>query len=110
MDWNREAVAAAVVGAGGAWMLGSALFSAKAQPMNIGQRRALALSGAGFLITAFAARWMQNFGRVGIACSLAGTVIAMIGMYQLQKERIALRESRLRDAAQRSASKPDSRD
>lgn len=86
MNWNREAVATFVVSAGGAWMVGAAL-THRAGNFNAVQRRGLLLSGTGFLICAASARWMQAYGRVGIACSLFGTVTAMMGMYVLMKER-----------------------
>ena len=99
MEWNRESIAAAIVGTGGAWMLGSALLRERANRLNSVQRRGLVLAGAGFLIIAFAARWLQGYGRMGIACSLAGTTIAMSGVFQLLKERAALRDSARRDSA-----------
>lgn len=86
MEWNREAVATFVVGAGGAWMVGAAL-THRGGNFNSAQRRGLFLSGAGFLTCAASARWMQSYGRLGIACSLLGTLTAMMGMYVLMKER-----------------------
>lgn len=87
MIWNREAIAVAIVGTGGAWMVGSALFNNGAKRLNAVQRRGLLLSGIGFIACAASARWLQNAGTAGIACSLAGTVIALTGMYQLMRER-----------------------
>lgn len=98
MDWNRESVAATIVAVGGAYMLGTALLAPGAQKLNGVQRRGLALSGAGFLVNVIAVRWLQGYGRIGVLCSLAGTALAMIGMYQLVKERAAL------EAARRAAS------
>jgi hypothetical protein len=86
MEWNGESVTTFVVGAGGAWMVGASL-THRGGNYNATQRRGLLLSGCGFLITAAAARWMQSYGRYGIALSLMGTAIAMAGMYVLVKER-----------------------
>jgi len=86
MDWNGEAAATFVVGAGGAWMVGAAL-THRGGNFNPAQRRGLFLSGVGFLMCAASARWMQSYGRVGIACSLFGTMTAMMGMYVLMKDR-----------------------
>ena len=86
MDWNRDAVATVVVGAGGAWMVGAAL-THRGGNFNPAQRRGLFLSGVGFLICAASARWMQAYGRIGIACSMAGTMAAITGMYLLMKDR-----------------------
>jgi hypothetical protein len=104
MEWNRDSVAAAIVGMGGAWMIGSALLGSRSSRMSYVQRRGLVLSGAGFLLTAFAARWLQGYGRIGIACSLGGTAVAMSGLYQLLKERAAQRDSAQRDSAMRDRS------
>jgi hypothetical protein len=108
MEWNRDSVAAAIVGMGGAWMIGSALLGSRSSRMNFVQRRGLVLAGAGFLLTAFAARWMQGYGRIGIACSLGGTAVAMSGLYQLLKERAAKRDSALRDRSLREVSPRES--
>lgn len=86
MEWNGESVATFVVGAGGAWMVGASL-THRGGNFNPTQRRGLLLSGTGFLITAAAARWMQGYGRYGIALSMIGTATAMSGMYVLMKER-----------------------
>ncbi|MEP6833329.1 MAG: hypothetical protein ABJB74_08040 [Gemmatimonas sp.] len=99
MDWNREAVATFVVGAGGAWMVGASL-THRGGNFNRVERRGLFLSGLGFLTCAASARWMQGYGRVGIACSLFGTMTAMIGMYMLMRarnERQAAEESNPRN-------------
>ena len=93
MDWNGEAITAAIVGAGGAWMVGASL-THRGGNFNARERRGLLLSGTGFLICAASARWMQGQGRVGIACSLAGTMLAMTGMYLLVKERSERRAGR----------------
>lgn len=86
MDWNGEAIAMFVVGVGGAWMVGAA-WTQRGGNFNPVQRRGLCLSGVGFLMCAASARWMQSYGRVGIMCSLLGTMTAMMGMYVLMKER-----------------------
>ena len=86
MDWNGEAVATFVVGVGGGWMVGAAL-THRGGNFNPVQRRGLFLSGTGFLLCAASARWMQSYGRVGIVCSLLGTMMAVTGMYVLMKER-----------------------
>ena len=97
MDWNGEAITTAVVGAGGAWMIGAGL-THRGGHFNPMQRRGLLLSGAGFLTSAASARWMQGHGRVGVACSLAGTMLAMMGMYLLVKERSERRASKESDS------------
>lgn len=86
MVWNGEAIATAIVGAGGAWMVGAAL-THRGGNFTAAQRRGLLLSGGGFLMSAGSARWLQSYGRVGIACSLVGTMTAMAGMYLLVRER-----------------------
>ena len=86
VDWNREAVATFVVGAGAAFMVGAAL-THRAGNFSAAQRRGLFLSGTGFLICAASARWMQSYGRIGVVCSLFGTITATTGMYVLMKER-----------------------
>lgn len=86
MEWNGEAIATYVVGAGGAWMVGASL-THRGGNFNATQRRGLLLSGTGFLLSAASARWMQAYGHVGIALSLVGTATAMAGMYILVKER-----------------------
>ena len=86
MVWNGEAIATALVGAGGAWMVGAAL-THRVGNFNAAQRRGLLLSGSGFLMSAGSARWLQTHGRVGIAISLLGTMAAMVGMYLLVRER-----------------------
>ena len=60
------------------------------------QRRGLFLSGMGFLMCAASARWMQSYGRVGIASSLFGTMTAPMGMYVVMEER---NERRATDAS-----------
>jgi hypothetical protein len=92
MHLDRETVASAVVGTGGAWMLGSALFHGRSGRWNAAQVQGLAYAGLGFLMSAAAARWLQETGARGIAISLAGTVLAMRGMYLLVRERAARRE------------------
>ncbi|MGV3708207.1 MAG: hypothetical protein ACO1Q7_05150 [Gemmatimonas sp.] len=92
MEFNREAVATFVAGAGGAWMVGASLTHRGGNFTPV-QRRGLFLSGTGFLFCAASARWMQSYGRVGIACSLLGTMIAMSGMYILMKDRQERRDA-----------------
>lgn len=92
MNLDRETIASAIVGTGGAWMLGSALFHGRSGRWNAAQVQGLACAGLGFLMSAAAARWLQETGTRGIAISLAGTVLAMRGMYLLVRERAARRE------------------
>lgn len=91
MQLDRETLAAAVVATGGAWMLGSAIRSGKGGRWNTAQMHGLLFSGAGFLMSAAAARWLQHTGRIGIFISLVGTVLAMRGMYLLLRERAVRR-------------------
>ena len=105
MDLDRDTIASAIVGTGGAWLLGSAALHGRSGRWNATQLKGLALSGAGLLMSAVAARWLQGYGNRGIAIALMGTALAMRGMYLLVRERAALRESsRDRD------NKPRSRD
>ena len=94
MDLDRETVASAVVGTGGAWMLGSALFHGRSGRWNAAQVQGLAYAGLGFLMSAVAARWLQHTGPRGIALSLVGTILAMRGMYLLVRERARLSATR----------------
>lgn len=96
MDLDRDTIASAIVGTGGAWLLGSAVLHGRSDRWNATQRRGLVLAGIGFLMSAIAARWLQSYGNRGIAVSLMGTLIAMRGMYILVRER----------AARRAAEKP----
>jgi hypothetical protein len=89
VNLDRETIASAIVGTGGAWMLGSALFNGRNGRWNAAQVQGLAYSGVGFLVTAAAARWLQHTGPRGMALSLMGTVLAMRGMYLLVRERAA---------------------
>ena len=89
MQWDRETVLAAVVGTGGAWLLGSAVFQGRGGRWNAAQRAGMAYAGLGFLASAVVARWFQHTGRIGIAVSLMGTVVAMRGMLILLRERAA---------------------
>lgn len=89
MDFDRDTVASAVVGSGGAWLLGSALFHARSGRFNAAQLKGLVYAGGGFLMSAAAARWLQHTGNRGIAISLMGTIFAMRGMYLLMRERAA---------------------
>lgn len=87
MQWDRETLAAAVVGTGGAWMVGSALFNGRSGRWNRAQVHGLLYSGIGFLMSAVATRWLQHTGRFGMAVSVMGTIVAMRGMYVLVRER-----------------------
>ena len=102
MNLDRDTIASAFVGTGGAWLLGTVLFHGRSGRWTPVQVRGLALSGTGFLMSAIAARWLQGFGNRGIAVALMGTVIAMRGMYLLVKERAAIRDAE-RDAVRPSA-------
>jgi len=96
MDIDRETIASAIVGTGGAWLLGSAVFHGRSGGWNRSQVKGLLFAGTGFLMTASAARWLQDAGNAGIAFSLVGTLFAMRGMFMLLRER----------AARRAAEKP----
>ncbi|MBP6773983.1 MAG: hypothetical protein KA154_13370 [Gemmatimonadaceae bacterium] len=100
MDLDRDTIASAIVGTGGAWLLGSAVLHSRSDRWNAMQRRGLVLAGVGFLMSAVAARWLQPQGNRGIAIALMGTVIAMRGMFILVRER----------AARRAAEKPGTRE
>lgn len=100
VEWDRDTIASAIVGTGGAWLLGSVVLQGRSGRWNAAQRRGLLYAGAGFLLCAMAARWLQGYGNAGIAVSLVGTMLAMRGMYTLVRERAALR------AAKGSARKP----
>jgi hypothetical protein len=91
VDLDRDTIASALLGTGGAWLLGSAVLHGRSGRWNAAQRRGLVYAGLGFLLSAIAARWLQGYGNRGIAVSLVGTVFAMRGMYILVKERAALR-------------------
>jgi hypothetical protein len=91
VDLDRDTIASALVGTGGAWLLGSAVLHGRSGRWNAVQRRGLIYAGVGFLLSAVAARWLQPLGNRGIAVSLVGTLFAMRGMYILVKERAALR-------------------
>jgi hypothetical protein len=93
MDLDRDTIASAIVGTGGAWLLGSAVFQGHSGRWNRAQVRGLLYSGVGFLLSAVAARWLQHFGNRGIAVSLVGTTLAMRGMYILVRERAARRDA-----------------
>jgi hypothetical protein len=95
VDLDRDTIASAIVGTGGAWLLGSAMLGRSGR-WNAVQRRGMIYAGIGFLLSAIAARWLQHMGNRGIAISLVGTMLAMRGMYILVKER----------AARRAAEKP----
>lgn len=97
MEWNGEAITTAVVGAGGAWMVGAGL-THRGGNFNSIQRRGLLLSGIGFLTSAASARWLQGYGKMGMACSLLGTMVAMMGMYVLVKERSERRAAKESDS------------
>ena len=89
MDLDRDTLASAVVGTGGAWLLGSAALHARSGKWNSTQLRGLVYAGVGFLLSAGASRWLQHTGNRGIAVSLVGTLLALRGMYLLVRERAA---------------------
>jgi hypothetical protein len=89
MNFDRDTLASAVVGTGGAWLLGSALLQARSGRWNGTQLKGLVYAGGGFLMSAAATRWLQHTGTRGIAISLMGTIFAMRGMYLLMRERAA---------------------
>lgn len=94
MNWDGETLAAALVGTGGAWLLGSAVFHGRSGRWTALQVQGMAYAGAGFLMSAAAARWMQHTGPRGMAFSLMGTILAMRGMYLLVRERGRERSAR----------------
>jgi hypothetical protein len=96
MDLDRETIASALVGTGGAWLIGSAVVNGRSSGWNRAQVKGLLFAGTGFIMSAAAARWLQHWGNGGIAVSLVGTLFAMRGMYMLVRER----------AARRAADKP----
>jgi hypothetical protein len=87
MNFDRDTLAAAVVGSGGAWLLGAALYHSRTGRFSSAQLKGLVYAGIGFLMSAAAARWLQHTGSRGIAISLMGTFFAMRGMYLLVRER-----------------------
>ena len=89
MDFDRDSVAAAILGSGGAWLLGSAFLHSRSGRWNAAQRKGLLFAGVGFLLSAAAARWLQAYGNRGIAVSMVGTLFALRGMYLLVRERAA---------------------
>lgn len=91
MDLDRETIAAALVGTGGAWLVGSAVLNGRSGGWNRTQVKGLLFAGVGFIMSAAAARWLQHWGNGGIAVSLVGTLFAMRGMYILVRERAARR-------------------
>ncbi|MCA0374761.1 MAG: hypothetical protein LCH84_03770 [Gemmatimonadetes bacterium] len=97
---DRDTVLAAVVGTGGAWLLGAALLNSRAGGGRFSalQRKALVYAGGGFLMSAAAARWLSHTGSRGAAIAAVGTLFAMRGMYLLLRERAA---ERAREAAQK---------
>ncbi|GAB1344223.1 hypothetical protein [Gemmatimonas sp.] len=99
MDFDRDTLASAVVGTGGAWLLGSALYYSRSRRFNRVQLKGLLYAGGGFLLSAVAARWLQHTGARGVAISLMGTICAMRGMYLLVRERAALARYRQDRAA-----------
>lgn len=94
MDIDRDSLAAALVGTGGAWLLGAALLQGRSGRWNGAQLRGLCFAGSGFLLSAVAAHWLRDTGRPGIALSLVGTLLAMRGMYLLIRERAAEKSAR----------------
>jgi hypothetical protein len=96
MELDRETIATAIVGTGGAWLIGSAVLNGRSNGWSGAQVKGLLFAGTGFLMSAAAARWLQDQGNMGIAFSLVGTLFAMRGMFMLLRER----------AARRAAGKP----
>jgi hypothetical protein len=96
VDLDRETVASAIVGTGGAWLLGSAVLRGRGGRWTTAQLHGMAYAGAGFLMSASAARWLQHMGPRGMAVSLVGTMLAMRGMYLLVKERARLAQEKPR--------------
>ncbi|MBA3917659.1 MAG: hypothetical protein C0516_03620 [Gemmatimonas sp.] len=93
MELDRDTVATAIVGTGGAWMLGAAMLHSRSGHWNANQLKGLVLAGSGFLMTAAAAHYLQGEGVRGIAVSLLGTGLAMRGMLLLVRERLASRNA-----------------
>ena len=91
MQLDRDTIASAIVGTGGAWLLGSAVLHGRTGRRSAVHRRGLVYSGIGFLLIAVAARWLQPYGNAGIAVSLVGIMLAMRGMHLLVKDRAANR-------------------
>jgi len=94
MELDRDTVATAIVGTGGAWMLGAAALHSRSGQWNANQLKGLVMAGCGFLMTAAAAHYLQSEGVRGIAVSLLGTALAMRGMYVLVRERLASKSAR----------------
>ena len=91
VHFDRDTIASAIVATGGTWLLASALLNGRSGRWNAVQVRGLYFAGVGFLLSAFAARWLQPLGSRGVAVSLVGTILAMRGMYILVRERAARR-------------------
>ncbi len=89
MELDRDTLASAVVGTGGAWLLGSAMLHSRSGKWNSTQLKGLVYAGGGFLMSAAAQRWLQHTGNRGIAIALMGTLFALRGMYLLVRERAA---------------------
>ncbi|MBL0940037.1 MAG: hypothetical protein IBJ03_14175 [Gemmatimonadaceae bacterium] len=97
MEFDRDTVATAIVGTGGAWMLGAAALHSRSGHWNATQLKGLVMAGSGFLMTAAAAHYLQSEGVRGIAVSLFGTGLAMRGMFLLVRERLASKSTRPRE-------------
>lgn len=91
MALDRDTLASAIVGTGGAWLLGSALIHSRDGRWNSTQLKGLIYAGGGFLMSAAASRFLQATGNRGIAVALMGTAFALRGMYLLVRERAAER-------------------
>ena len=91
MNFERETIACAIVGTGGAWLVGLAGLHRRTGRWSATQLRWLSVTGVGFLISAIAARWLQPSGNRGVAVSIFGTMLAMRGMYGLVRARVARR-------------------
>jgi hypothetical protein len=89
---DRDTLATAVVGTGGAWLLATALLHGHTGRYSAAERRGLLYAGAGFLLSAVAARWLRHLGVAGVVVSLTGTLVALRGMYLLVRARAARRE------------------
>lgn len=62
MHFDRDTIASAIVGSGGAWRFGAALRHAQSGQFGGTQLAELFYAGVGFLTSAAAARWLQHTG------------------------------------------------
>ena len=84
---DREALLHAVMSGGGAMLLAYAMYVRAAGRAAQQQVRGLVATGIGFLASAGASMYLREYGAVGAAVSLGGTVAAMYGMLTLVRER-----------------------